>query len=108
MISVVLLVLGLFLILLEFYLPGANRVFWYIAYAYQHCTLCLSIAVALGYWFICFYCYRLFDFTYPFALWRIVRAKPGYSIYLHGDQKGYMASSFDATAIGKTVQCCPI
>ena len=37
-----------------------------------------------------------------FALWRIVKAKPEHSIYLHRDQEGYQASEFDATAIGKT------
>ena len=36
-----------------------------------------------------------------FALWRIPRTGPEYSIYSRGDQEGFQASSFDAGAIGK-------
>lgn len=36
-----------------------------------------------------------------FAIWRIRTAKPGYSIYSNANQEGYVASSYDASAIGK-------
>ena len=36
-----------------------------------------------------------------FALWRIRKAKPDYSIYSNAHQEGYQASEFDASAIGK-------
>ncbi len=35
------------------------------------------------------------------ALKSIVNAKSGYSIYLRGDQKGFQASSFDKSLIGR-------
>jgi membrane-bound serine protease (ClpP class) len=37
-----------------------------------------------------------------FALWRIVHAKPPYSIYSDQSQEGYLASTYDHSAIGKT------
>lgn len=101
MIPFVLLVLGLLLILLEFYVPGAVMgVMGGIAilasillFAQTHSlgAVILFILAAI----VCIV------FLIRFALWRIVKAKPGQSIYLHEDQEGYVASSYDASAIGK-------
>lgn len=102
MTAIVLLILGFLLIFLEFYLPGAvfgiiggvvlfssvvvfaintQSVLWTAAYV-------IAIGISLG-------------FLIKFALWRIRTAKPRYSIYSNADQKGYQASSFDASVIGK-------
>lgn len=102
MIPVVLLILGLFLILIEFYVPGAIMgilgtllmLISIVLFAYQS-----QSPWAIGLFvFVAIICLIL---MIRFALWRIVRAKPGHSIYSHGDQKGYIASSFDIKAIGK-------
>lgn len=98
--SLFLLLIGLGLIFLEFYLPGAilgiigsvailasvflfasqaPGVLWIILYV-------IGVAISIG-------------AVVRFALWRI--AKPNSSIYLSKDQEGYQASSYDHTAIGK-------
>ncbi len=97
-----LLILGLVLVFLEFYLPGAvlgalGAIFIissYVVLIYQGTNplefgLFFAGSMAALYGLI------------RFALWRIPRAKPGRSIYLKGDQAGYMASHFDKNAIGK-------
>lgn len=98
-----LVLLGLFLILFEFYLPGAvlgvlggiSILTGIVLFASQSSSLIaivlfvLGSAVAVG-------------LLIRFAIWRIVNAKPQYSIYLSKDQEGYQASSYDKTAIGKT------
>ena len=97
------LILGLLLILMEFFLPGAilgvsggilviasivlfameaNSVWWVVLYV-------IGVVVVLIY-------------LVKFALWNIRTAKPSRSIYLNSDQEGFVASSFDASAIGKT------
>lgn len=94
--------LGLLLILLEFYLPGAilgicggvliivstylfasesGSVFYVIIYI-------LGIAISVGY-------------LVKFALWRIRTQKPGKSIYSDASQDGFVASAYDHSAIGK-------
>lgn len=94
--------LGLLLILMEFYLPGAimgvaggilviasivlfameaSSPFWTLLYI-------IAVAIAIG-------------FLIKFALWRIRTAKPSRSIYLESDQAGYQASTYDASMIGK-------
>lgn len=98
----ILFVLGLLLIFVEFYVPGAIMgilggialIASIIFFAQTH-ELWEVILFALA-GIVCV------AFLIRFALKRIVSAKPGYSIYLHGDQKGYQASSYDADAIGKT------
>ncbi|HEV8050982.1 MAG TPA: NfeD family protein [Parachlamydiaceae bacterium] len=103
MIPFILLGLGLVLILMEFFLPGiilgvsggllviasivlfamqANSIWWVVLYV-------IGIVVVLIY-------------LVKFAIWRIRTAKPSRSIYSDSSQTGYVASSFDATAIGKT------
>jgi len=103
MLPFLLLFLGLVLILFEFYIPGAvmgilggiSILVGIILFASQTSSLIaivlfvLGSAVAVG-------------FLIRFAIWRIVHAKPQYSIYLSKDQEGYQASSYDKSAIGKT------
>ena len=95
--------LGLLLILVEFYLPGAvmgitggilvltsivlftmqaDSLIWVAVY-----VIGVSISIV---------------FLIKFAIWKIRTAKPSRSIYLNSDQKGYYASSFDSSVIGKT------
>ena len=99
----ILLALGLILIFLEFYLPGAIMgtiggllvVTSIIVFAVQGGSpieiilFVIGASVAVG-------------FLIKFALWRIPRTKSQYSIYSDKDQEGYLASEFDSTAIGKT------
>lgn len=99
----ILLVVGLVLIYLEFYLPGIvmgtagalmiiGSIFLFVI---QHDSPLAIILYFLA-------CIGLVAAVIKFALWRIPRAKKEYSIYSHGAQNGYQASSFDAAAIGKT------
>lgn len=95
--------LGLFLILVEFYIPGAimgilggiSILTGIILFASQTSSLTAIVlfvvgsAIAIG-------------LLIRFAIWRIVHAKPEYSIYSEDDQAGYQASSYDKSAIGKT------
>ncbi len=101
MTAYILLFLGLFLILLEFFLPGA------IMGVLGGVALLASIflfAQTHAWWAVLLFTLMIIicvTLLIRFALWRIVHAKPGYSIYLRQDQEGYQASSFDASAIGK-------
>jgi len=103
MISWVLLILGFLLIFLEFYIPGAvmgvsGGVMVFISvilfamntespWAIAAFVIGTGIALAA---------------LVRFALWRIRTARPERSIYSDASQDGYQASSFDASAIGKT------
>lgn len=103
MMPYVFLMLGLLLVLIEFYLPGAIMgitggiliVISIILFALEAASpiwimlYIIAVAVAVIY-------------LIKFALWRIRTAKPSRSIYLNSDQTGYQASSYDASAIGKT------
>lgn len=101
MISLILFFIGLLLILIEFYLPGA------IMGVLGGIALLASIillAQTQSWWVVLLFSLVVIIsviFLVRFALWRIVHAKPGSSIYLHQDQEGYQASSYDADAIGK-------
>jgi membrane-bound serine protease (ClpP class) len=95
--------IGLILILIEFYIPGAvmgilGGIFiltGIILFASQTSSVIaivlfvLGTAIAVG-------------LLIRFAIWRIVHAKPEYSIYSDKAQEGYQASSYDKNAIGKT------
>lgn len=102
MIPFILLFLGLLLILIEFYIPGMiigiigsllvlASIFVFIS---QTTSLIGSIIFIVGATISIILIIR-------FALWRIVHAKPEYSIYSNHDQEGYQASEYDKTAIGK-------
>lgn len=95
-----LLAVGLFLIYLEFFLPGAilgaiGGVFIVASY------VVLIQSGAGGGEFLLFLVASLVALflVVKLALWRIPRAKRG--IYLSGDQEGYVASSYDESLIGK-------
>lgn len=98
----ILALLGLLLILFEFYLPGAVLgvlgslllIASVIVFASQSTS---PLAIALFIIAVVVVVILLIRF----ALWRIVHAKPEYSIYLNEDQEGFKASSYDKTAIGK-------
>lgn len=102
MIPYLLLLLGLLLILIEFYLPGAVMgilggiaiFFSIMLFAQTHSFIAVVLFTVLSLVFV--------GAIIRFALWRIVKAKPEHSIYLHKDQEGYQASEYDASAIGKT------
>ncbi len=95
--------LGLLLVFFEFYLPGAilgvaggafiiTSIILFASQSNSPLAITLFIlgaAVSVG-------------LLIRFALWRIVSAKPEYSIYSYKDQEGYQASSYDQNAIGKT------
>lgn len=97
-----LLVLGLFLVLVEFYLPGA--IMGILGGTLIVASLIVFVMQA-DYWWenLIFFPLALGSLfaLIKFALWRIPRTKPGYSIYSADAQNGYQASSFDPKAIGK-------
>lgn len=96
-------ILGLILIFLEFYLPGAIMgiaggllVFLsVILYASKSASPLATTAFFLG-------VVASVILLIRFAIWRIKSAKPDYSIYSDKDQEGYVASGYDKSAIGKT------
>jgi len=103
MIPYLLVVLGLILILVEFYVPGGivgvlggiSILTAVIMFASQTDSilafllffLCTIIAIAL---------------VIRYAIWRIIHTKGKFSIYSNHDQEGYVASEYDRNAIGKT------
>lgn len=93
---------GLLLIFIEFYLPGGIvgacgailALSGMVLYGMRSDSLLftlLFVAVSLF----------LVGVLIRFALWRIPRASPERSIYLTGDQTGFVASTFEKSAIGK-------
>ena len=98
----ILLIIGLILIYIEFFVPGA------VMGVLGSCFVLASIVVfAIDtesvLWTFLYIIGVVFAVAalVNFALWRIRTAAPGRSIYLSGDQEGFQASSFDASAIGK-------
>lgn len=103
MIAYMLLALGLLLIFIEFYVPGAVMgiaggiliaisIYEFTAQAQSSWSIFLYVvgaAVSIG-------------LVIKFAIWCITTAKPERSIYSNKHQEGYVASRFDRTAIGKT------
>jgi len=99
----IVLFIGLLLIFLEFYLPGAVMgtagALLVIASLFLFVMQTESVLAN-----VLFFIGALVSVivVIKFALWWIPRTKKEYSIYSHGYQNGYQASSFDASAIGKT------
>ncbi len=98
--------LGLLLILLEFYIPGAIMgiaggvmVFMSVLIFASESQSPLAITLFLT------AVITSIILLIRFALWRIPRSKPGYSIYSDKDQTGYVASEYDKSAIGKEGNC---
>lgn len=96
------LALGLLLILMEFYLPGAVMgiaggilvITSIVLFAKQTSSILLVLLYILG-------TIIAIALLVKFALWKIKSAKPSRSIYLKSDQAGFQASSYDESAIGK-------
>lgn len=102
MLPYLILLIGLFLIFLEFFLPGAVLgilggvavVAAVINYAMNtaspiYALLFFLLAVAAVY------------FTIKFAIWKVKNATKDFSVYSEDNQEGYVASSFDKASIGK-------
>jgi membrane-bound serine protease (ClpP class) len=97
-----LLFLGMLLIFLEFYVPGAimgicggAMVFIsIILYAMQSQSLVFTLLYIAG----TIVCLAL---LFKFALWRIRSAKPAHSIFSDSSQEGFIASHVDISVIGK-------
>lgn len=96
-----LVLLGLFLILIEFYLPGALigiiggiiiivGIIFFVSTSSSLLYTSLFIFGTIGAIYL----------TIRLSLWLIVHSKRG-GIYLRGDQAGYQAAEFDKNAIGK-------
>ena len=92
---------GLLLIFLEFYLPGAILGILggvlLLASIYQY----VSQGTLIGSLFFVTGVIASVALLIRFTLWRIRTSKSAYSIYSNADQKGYVASGFDKNAIGK-------
>ena len=92
---------GLLLIFLEFYLPGAILGILggvlLLASIYQY----VSQGTLIGSLFFVTGVIASVALLIRFTLWRIRTSKSAYSIYSNADQKGYVASEFDKNAIGK-------
>jgi membrane-bound ClpP family serine protease len=102
MASLILLLLGLLLIFLEFYLPGA--VLGLIGGGMVFASIILFAMEMQTPWIIAVYVVvvgLLLAALIRFALWRIRTARPDRSIYSDADQEGYVASHYDLSAIGK-------
>lgn len=102
MIAYILLALGLLLILIEFYVPGAIMgiaggiliavsIYEFTVLAQSTWTVVLyivGVAVSIG-------------LVIKFAIWSITTAKPERSIFSNKNQEGFVASRFDRSLIGK-------
>lgn len=96
------LILGLLLILLEFYLPGA--IMGVIGSILLIASVVLFAMQTTSPWWVLLYVVGIviiLTYMIKFALWKIRTAKPSRSIYLQSDQTGFQASSFDSSLIGK-------
>jgi membrane-bound serine protease (ClpP class) len=98
----ILLFMGLILIFLEFFLPGAvlgtiGAILllwsWFSIAAVSESLLEVSLFIGGS-------LAALYGIV-RFALWKIPRSKSSFNIYLKGDQEGYVASGFDKEAIGR-------
>lgn len=98
----ILLAIGLLLIFIEFYLPGAIMgicgTILVLVSIFLFASETESPALTILYIIGAGACVGL---LIKFTLRRIVKAKPEYSIYSNKDQKDYVASTYDKTTIGK-------
>lgn len=100
--AITLLLLGLLFIYLEFFLPGAilgtiGGIFLVISivlFADASQSIPFSFLYAI-------FAFALVGLLIRYTLRKIPRTKSKYSIYLKGDQEGYVASKYDRSAIGK-------
>lgn len=97
-----LLLIGLAMIFLEFYIPGA--IMGIMGGLIVLTSLVLFAYTSTSPWYVALYTIMTLVSLVAlvrFALWRIPRAKQGFSIYSGKDQEGYVASHFDKSVIGK-------
>ena len=97
-----LLIFGLILVYLEFYLPGA--ILGILGSALLFASIMIFIVEHDSWISILFFIIALFSLIailIKFALWQIRNAKPNSSIYQSSSQEGYKASHFDENAIGR-------
>lgn len=93
---------GLLLIFIEFYLPGA--VIGIGGGILVAASIVMFAAEVDAAWAVILYLVAvavLLAYLVKFAMWRIRTTKSQYSVYSDDSQTGYVASSFDASAIGK-------
>lgn len=97
-----LLALGMLLIFIEFFLPGAVMgtmgAFLVIAsilvFASSTNSMLALICYLLAVSILLYYVIKL-------AIWRMLKTKPEHTIYSDASQVGYVASTYDASVIGK-------
>lgn len=97
-----LLALGMSLIFIEFFLPGAVMgtfgailvITSILVFASGTNSLLALICYLLAVGLLLYYAIKL-------AIWRILKMKPEHTIYSDASQVGYVASTFDASVIGK-------
>ena len=94
--------IGLLMVFMEFYIPGAvmgiGGGILILTSLVQFISQTDSGLAILAYLILIVTCLGL---LVKFALWRIKRTPASRSIYSNADQEGYVASSIDKTAIGK-------
>jgi membrane-bound serine protease (ClpP class) len=103
MMPFLLVLLGLVLIFIEFFVPGAVMgtlgsiavLIGIVLFASESSSLLATVLFVAG-------TAAAIGLLIRFALWRIVHTKSSYSIYSDKDQQGYQASSYDQSAIGKS------
>lgn len=98
----VLLLVGLLLVFLEFYLPGA--ILGTIGAIFLIFSLVLFAFGATTPWITFLYfivVIVLVGFTIRFALWNIRRTTHQNTLFLSDDQTGYKASSYNHSIVGK-------
>lgn len=97
-----LLLLGMLLIFIEFFLPGAVMgtigAILVIASIFVFASTTTTTWAIIGY--LTAVCILLF-YVIKLAIWRMQKTKSSHSICSDAAQVGYVASSFDASAIGK-------
>lgn len=95
-------ILGLILIYLEFFIPGAvmGVIGGILVFLSVIIFASNSPSVLVTIVYFCAVATSV-SLLIRFAIWHIRRAKSDYSIYSDKDQEGYVASGFDKRAIGK-------
>lgn len=97
----VLLVVGLVLILLEFFLPGAVLGIAGVISIIAGVVIIAQSGTAMEFFIYCVLAIAGITAVVKYALWQIPRTKNKGSLYLSDDQEGFKASTYDAAAIGK-------
>ncbi len=94
--------IGLILLFIEFYLPGI--VIGLVGGCFIFAGILLAVELFYSPWLVLLYvlgnALGIF-LVIKLALWRIRYAKAPYALSSNQDQQGYVASSYDKTAIGQ-------